>query len=170
MTHAINTALGSAPIPWAIDRQIGTINAVVAVLDMKFVIIQHRINTTKVRIYGDGWLPSAPITLSAINFPAPVFSSAAAKDSVPPNKKIVLRSIAFNASFSEITPVRIRSNAPIPPEMQSLIPIYANAPRHPAIHNLIPVCSSKIIPNNVRTKITKDKICFHFGILLKSCC
>ena len=115
---------------------------------------QHRINTTKVRIYGDGWLPSAPITLSAINFPAPVFSSAAAKDSVPPNKKMVLRSIAFNASFSEITPVTIN----------------ANAPRHPAIHNLIPVCSSKIIPNNVRTKITKDKICFHFGTLLKSCC
>ena len=48
MTHAIRTALGSAPIPSAMDKQIGAINAVVAVLDIKFVMIQQRINTTKV--------------------------------------------------------------------------------------------------------------------------
>ena len=41
ITHAINTALGSAPIPFAIDTQIGTINAVVAVLLMKFVSTQE---------------------------------------------------------------------------------------------------------------------------------
>ncbi len=54
MTHAINTALGSAPIPCAIDIQIGTISAVVAVLDMKFVITQHSIKITNVSTYGDG--------------------------------------------------------------------------------------------------------------------
>ena len=124
ITHAINTALGSASILCAIDRQIGTINAVVAVFDIKFVITQHRRNTTSVRIYGDGSLPSAPITFSAIISPAPVFSSAAARDKVPPNKKIVFKSIDFNASFSEITPVNIKSKAPIPPETQRLIPIF----------------------------------------------
>ena len=34
ITHAINTALGSAPIPCAMERQIGTISAVVAVFDI----------------------------------------------------------------------------------------------------------------------------------------
>ena len=37
ITTAIRTALGSAPIPVAIERLIGTSSAVVAVLDMKFV-------------------------------------------------------------------------------------------------------------------------------------
>ena len=50
MTQAIRTALGSAPMPWAMERQIGTINAVVAVLDIKFVSTQQRINTTNVKI------------------------------------------------------------------------------------------------------------------------
>ena len=36
-----NTALGSAPILCAIDKQIGTSNAVVAVFDIKLVITQH---------------------------------------------------------------------------------------------------------------------------------
>ena len=72
ITQAINTALGSAPIPCAIERQIGTISAVVAVFDMKFVMIQHSRNTTSVRIYGDGFAPNAPITLLAITSPAPV--------------------------------------------------------------------------------------------------
>ena len=68
----ICAALGSAPIPCAIERQIGTISAVVAVFDMKFVMIQHSRNTTSVRIYGDGFAPNAPITLLAITSPAPV--------------------------------------------------------------------------------------------------
>mgnify|MGYP003200247898 CR=1 FL=1 len=51
ITHAIRTALGSAPIPCAIDRQIGTIRAVVAVFDIKFVRIQQRMNTTNVNMY-----------------------------------------------------------------------------------------------------------------------
>ncbi len=34
-------------------------------------------------------------------------------------KKIVFKSMDFSAFFSEITPVRIRSSAPIPPEIQS---------------------------------------------------
>ena len=72
MNTAMTTALGSAPIPWAMERQIGTISAVVAVLDMKFVMIQQRRNTTSVKMYGDGFSPNAPITLPAINSPAPV--------------------------------------------------------------------------------------------------
>ena len=48
ITQAISTALGSAPMLWAMDRQMGTIRAVVAVLDIKFVREQHRINTIKV--------------------------------------------------------------------------------------------------------------------------
>ena len=72
ITHAISTALGSAPIPWAMERQIGTISAVVAVLDIKFVMIQQSRNTTSVKMYGDGFSPNAPITLPAINSPAPV--------------------------------------------------------------------------------------------------
>ena len=116
MTQAISTALGSAPIPCAIERQIGTISAVVAVLDIKFVITQHRIKTTKVSAYGEGSLPSAPITVLAISSPAPVCSSAEARERVPPKRKIVFRSMDFRASFSEITPVRISSRAPIPPE------------------------------------------------------
>ena len=93
ITHAISTALGSAPIPCAIDRQIGTIRAVVAVFDIKFVRIQQRMNTTNVSTYGDGFSPSAPITLLAISSPAPVSCSAAARESVPPKRKIVLRSM-----------------------------------------------------------------------------
>ena len=83
MTHAINTALGSAPIPCAMEIPIGTIRAVVAVLDMKFVITQQSIKITNVSTYGDGLSPSIPITFSAISSPAPVCSNAAAKESVP---------------------------------------------------------------------------------------
>ena len=152
ITHAISTALGSAPIPCAIDRQIGTIRAVVAVFDIKFVRIQQRMNTTNVSTYGDGFSPSAPITLLAISSPAPVSCSAAARESVPPKRKIVLRSMDLSASFSEITPVRIRSSAPIPPE----------------IHNLMPILSSKIIASSVRIRMIRDNHCFHTGTLLKS--
>lgn len=35
-------------MPCAMLRQMGTIRAVVAVLDMKLVMTQHRMNTTKV--------------------------------------------------------------------------------------------------------------------------
>ena len=152
ITHAISTALGSAPIPCAIDRQIGTIRAVVAVFDIKFVKIQQRINTTNVSMYGDGFSPSVPITLLAISSPAPVSCKAAARESVPPKRKIVLRSLDLSASFSEITPVRIRSSAQIPPE----------------IHNLIPILSSKIIANRVSTRMISDNHCFHAGTSLKS--
>lgn len=49
--------------------------------------MQQIINTVKVKRKGEGLSPSLPITTVAINFPAPVFSSACAKDKVPPNKK-----------------------------------------------------------------------------------
>lgn len=111
MTHAIRTARGSAPIPCAIERQIGTISAVVAVLDMKFVSAQQRIKTVKVKRYGDGWLPSARITEWAMSSPAPVSASAAARERVPPKRKMVRKSIALRAFSSEITPVSIRTSA-----------------------------------------------------------
>ncbi len=63
MTQAMRTALGSAPIPWAMERQMGAISAVVAVLDIKFVIRQQRIKTTNVKSSGEGLSPRAPITL-----------------------------------------------------------------------------------------------------------
>ena len=50
-------------------------------LDIKFVKIQQRINTTNVSMYGDGFSPSAPITLLAISSPAPVSCKAAARES-----------------------------------------------------------------------------------------
>ena len=153
MTHAIRTALGSAPIPWAMDIQIGAIRAVVAVFDIKFVMIQHRINTTKVNSTGEGFSPNVPITLSAISSPAPVTSSAFARESVPPNRKIVFKSMDFKAFFSEMTPVRINKIAPTQPVIQSFTPI----------------CSSKIIPIRVAIRITSDNTFFHFGTLLKSC-
>ena len=93
MTHAIRTALGSAPIPCAMARQIGAIRAVVAVFDMKFVSTAQMINTTKVRSSGDGFSPSRPITVEAIISPAPVLFSAAARERVPPKRKIVFRSM-----------------------------------------------------------------------------
>ena len=122
MTHAIRTALGSAPMPWAMERQIGTISAVVAVLDMKFVMIQQSMKITNVNMYGEGLSPSIPITLSAISSPAPVASSADARESVPPNKKIVFKSMERSASFSLITPVMIRASAPTQPMTQSFMP------------------------------------------------
>ena len=152
MTHAINTALGSAPIPCAMEIPIGTIRAVVAVLDMKFVITQQSIKITNVSTYGDGLSPSIPITFSAISSPAPVCSNAAAKESVPPKRKIVFKSIDASASFSLITPVTIKANAPI----------------HPMTQSLIPSCSSNIIPTKVSSRITKERYCFHFGTWLKS--
>ncbi len=151
MTQAISTALGSAPIPWAMETQIGAIRAVVAVLDMKLVMMQHSMNTTKVNSTGDGSAPSAPITLSAIISPAPVFSNAVANDKVPPNRKIVFRSIDFSASLSDITPVMINSTAPTQPVTQSFTPI----------------SSSKIIPISVAIRITSDNTFFHLGTASK---
>ena len=102
ITHAIRTALGSAPMPCAMDIQIGAINAVVAVFDMKFVSRQQSTNTTNVNTYGDGLSPSIAITFPAIISPAPVSPRADASESVPPNRKIVFRSMDFKASFSDV--------------------------------------------------------------------
>lgn len=74
ITHAISTALGSAPMPCAMDTPIGAISAVVAVFDIKFVMIQQSMKITNVNMYGEGLSPSIPITLSAISSPAPVAS------------------------------------------------------------------------------------------------
>ena len=126
----------------------------VAVLDIKFVKIQHSINTTKVRTYGEGFSPKTPITFLAISSPAPVVCNADASESVPPKRKIVFKSMDFNAFFSLMTPVKISANAPI----------------HPVIQSLIPICSSNIMPRSVNTKIIKDNACFHFGTLEKSFC
>ena len=130
----------------AIDKHIGAISAVVAVLLIKLVNTQQSINTTNVKRYGDGLSPKSPITLLAIISPAPDLESADANESVPPNKNIVFKSIDFNACFSDITPVTINAKAPIHPVMQSFIPIL----------------SSNIIPSNVRISIISDNHCFHF--------
>ena len=102
-------------------------------------------NTTNVNIVGEGFSPSAPITFSAMSLPAPVLSSAAASERVPPNKNIVFKSIDFRASSSEITFVRIKRIAPTQPVMLKEIPI----------------CFSKIIPKSVATKITSERVFFH---------
>ena len=152
MTQAMRTARGSAPMPWAMERQIGAISAVVAVLDMKFVITQHSSSTTKVSRYGEGFAPSRPITLSAIIWPAPVLCRAEARDSVPPKRKMVLRSMDLSASRSEMTPVSIRRIAPMQPVTASLMPIW----------------SSKIMPSRVTIRMTRERTFFHLGTLLKS--
>ena len=139
-------------MPCAMDTPIGAISAVVAVFDIKFVMIQQSMKITNVNMYGEGLSPSIPITLSAISSPAPVASSAEARESVPPNKKIVFRSMESSASFSLITPVTIN----------------ASAPTHPITHNLMPICSSKIIPRSVNNRMIRERFCFHFGTLLKS--
>ena len=64
----------------------------------------------------------------------------------------VFKSIDASASFSLITPVTIKANAPI----------------HPMTQSLIPSCSSNIIPTKVSSRITKERYCFHFGTWLKS--
>ena len=76
----------------------GTISAVVAVLDMKFVMIQQSINTTKVSTYGEGFSPNSAhyrfcdhVTCSCLG------SSADASERVPPNRKMVFKSMEFNA-------------------------------------------------------------------------
>ena len=119
MTHAIKTALGSAPIPSAIETQIGAISAVVAVLDIKFVSTQHSINTTKVSTYGDGFSPNTPMTAFAMSSPAPVVCSADARESVPPKRKMVFKSMDLRAFFSLMTPVKISASAPIHPKLDS---------------------------------------------------
>ena len=95
----------------------GAMSAVVAVLLMKFVMTQQRMNTTNVNIVGEGLSPNAPITVSAINLPAPVLSRAEANERVPPKRNIVLRSIDLRASSSEMTLQTMRSIAPIQPVM-----------------------------------------------------
>ena len=130
----------------------GAISAVVAVLDMKLVMTQQRMKTTKVKRSGEGLSPRAPITLPAIISPAPVSCRAAARESVPPKRKMVLRSMDLRASFSEITPVRIRRIAPTHPETQSLIPIW----------------SSKTMAARVAIRITRERVFFHLGTLEKS--
>ena len=87
MTHAISTALGSAPIPCAMETQIGAISAVVAVFDIKFVSTQQSINTTNVSIYGDGFSPRTPITAFKISSPAQIVCNTIARKKNHTKKK-----------------------------------------------------------------------------------
>ena len=89
MTVAISTARGSAPIPLAMERLIGTNNAVVAVFDIKLVKVADMIRTANNNAKGEAFLPSMPIAVSAIIAPEPVLSKAAARASVPQKRKIV---------------------------------------------------------------------------------
>ena len=96
ITVAITTALGSALRLSASDTAIGTISAVVAVLDMKFVSTHVTTNITSRRTVGLGLEPIIPTILSAISVPAPVFSRALASASEPPNNSTTFKSIDFN--------------------------------------------------------------------------
>ena len=99
MTHAIRTALGSAPIPWAMDIQIGAIRAVVAVFDIKFVSAQVTMNMTRRSTIGLGSAPRSPTILSAISSPAPVVSNAFASVREPPKRNTTFRSMEFSDVF-----------------------------------------------------------------------
>lgn len=99
MTHAIKTALGSAPIPCAMETQIGAISAVVAVFDIKFVSTQQSINTTNVSIYGDGFSPRTPITAFAISSPAPVVCNADAREKRSSEKENCFQINGFQRIF-----------------------------------------------------------------------
>ena len=59
MTVATTTARGSAPTPCARATAMGTISAVVAVLDMKLVSAQVTIQMTSSSRNGEGVSPSA---------------------------------------------------------------------------------------------------------------
>ena len=147
MTVAMTTARGSAPKPCASDTAMGTISAVVAVLDIKLVIVQVMTKMTTSRISGWTSLPIAPISVSAIRLPAPVCSSAVASASEPPKRNTVLRSMDFSASFSLMTPVRIRMMAPTDADTCSLMPI----------------CFSNTIARMAMTSTASDIYCFHLG-------
>ena len=152
ITVAITTALGSALRLSASDTAIGTISAVVAVLDMKFVSTHVTTNITSKRTIGLGLEPIIPTILSAISIPAPVFSRALASASEPPNNSTTFKSIDFSASFSDITPARTS----------------ITAPRHAETCILIPILSSNIMARITRINTISDIACFHFGTLLKS--
>ncbi|KZQ73422.1 hypothetical protein A3N50_04700 [Klebsiella aerogenes] len=56
MTIAINTARGSAPIEFAIDRPMGISKAAVAVFDIKLVNTQEIIKTALNNKNGEAWV------------------------------------------------------------------------------------------------------------------
>ena len=148
----MTTARGSAPTLLARDTAIGTIRAVVAVFDIKFVIVHVTIKITRSNIIGSGFVPKNPTILSAIKLPAPVTSSAFASAREPPKSSTTSKSMDLSAVFSSITFVTTRITAPI----------------HDESWMLTPISSSKIIAMITATSTASDTVCFHFGTLLKS--
>ena len=125
----------------------GTIRAVVAVLDMKLVSAQPTTKMTTSRTMGLGLEPRAPTMASAMMLPAPVVSRALASAREPPNSRTTFRSMDFRASFSEITPVSTRMMAPMQAETWILMPIL----------------SSKIMARMTTIRTTRETICFQAG-------
>ena len=147
MTVAMIMERGSAPRLSAREVAIGTIRAVVAVLDMKLVSAQPTAKMTTSRTMGLGLEPRAPTMASAMRLPAPVVSSALARAREPPNSRTTFRSMDFRASFSEITPVSTRTMAPMQAETWILMPIFF----------------SKIMARMTTTRTTRETICFQAG-------
>ena len=78
MTVAMTTALGSAPRISDIDTAIGTISAVVAVFDIKFVSTQDTTKMTNSNIIGLGFFQGSYDRVRD-QVPAPEVSSALAR-------------------------------------------------------------------------------------------
>ena len=112
ITVAITTDRGSAPRLFARETAIGIISAVVAVFDIKLVSTQVTRKITRRSRIGFGLDPSRPTILSAIILPAPVTSSAFAREREPPKRRTTFKSMEFNASFYVRTPVSTKKSAP----------------------------------------------------------
>ena len=67
ITVAITTALGSAPRLFARETAIGSINAVVAVFDIKFVSAQVTMNMTRRSTIGLGSAPRSPVSYTHLD-------------------------------------------------------------------------------------------------------
>ena len=90
---AITIERGFAPKLCARETAMGTIRAVVAVLDMKFVRVQPTIKMTNSRIMGLGFSPRAPTMVSAIKLQAPVVYNALDSSSETPKSRTTFKSI-----------------------------------------------------------------------------
>lgn len=120
ITVAIKTALGSAPIACDMEIEIGTIRAVVAVFDIKFVSVAQIIKIIIISAVGEGLSPNFDTIVLAIKSPVPVSFKADASARDPTYKRIVFMSIDFIASDDEITLVTTRTRAPIQAETKVL--------------------------------------------------
>ena len=100
MTITTRTARGSAPICPATEIPIGHNKSVKVVFSINCVKTQDKANNVAVTISGLGLPPMTPTTVSAINRPAPLLSSASATGIIPAKRKIASQSTPATACFS----------------------------------------------------------------------